>query len=315
MVGEWGSGKSTLLRQLAETISSSAEVIQLQCPTGGIAAFRQLLCEKLSLPVCDTDLEFRQALERLSQRGLGKRQPLVLLDDAHRLLRPTIGGIQQLEEVLDATRQAGPLTWVFAFDHALFSLFERAYGARPAFDEVLKLGGWSEEAIRELIEQRTRSAQLTPSFRLLLPRVVSGDEIDRAEKLERTRTGYYRMLWNYSAGNPGVAAYAWADSLGTDKRGHVCVGPFTSPGTSDLENFPDTSSFVLRALVRLEVATEQSLAEASNLSLDQVRSVLRYAKNKGYVVVDEQRRASLAPRWFRAVTRVLQRKHFLTSAS
>ena len=329
VVGEWGSGKSSLLDHLQQASTqqgasqqgasqpgpAEATVVRLRCPTGGIEAFRQVLGQHLGLKDCDSDASFRRQLEALpahpSASTGGPR--LILIDDAHRLLRPTIGGIQQLGEVLDATRLAGAMTWVFTFDHALFTLFERAYGVRPAFDEILQLGPWSEEQIRSLIEQRTQAAQLQPSFHHLLPRIVSGDEIDRQEKLERTRTGYYRMLWNYSAGNPAVATFAWADSLGRDEQGVVCVGPFNSPPTADLEALPDTSSFVLRALVRLELASEQGLAEAANVSLDQVRSVLRYARNKGYIEVDAERRAFIAPRFFRAVTRVLQRKHFLTA--
>ena len=164
-----------------------------------------------------------------------------------------------------------------------------------------------------LVDRRNRAAEIDPSMRLLLPDIRRGDEIDHAERLARTREGFYRMLWNFSDGNPAVALHFWAESLGRDGSGQICVRPLTTPKTTDLETLPDTSAFVLRALVRLEVATPEQISQAANVELDRVRSVLRYAINKGYVEVNDGIQLKISQHWYRSIKRVLQRKHFLPS--
>ncbi len=305
IVGERGSGKSTLLKRV---ITHAPDSIYQRCPTGGADELLKQLREQLKLPSGADSSKLIAALDAIHDDNA------LLIDDAHRLVKPTIGGLRELDEILALARDSSTLcTWVFAFDSTVFELVERARGTRPIFDDVIVMQPWREEAIAELLEARTKQCSLRPSFEGLLED-GDGDEIEHAERLASTKRGYYRLLWDYSAGNPAVALHFWRKSLGISEAGELQVGLFKAPPTTDLEQLPDAASFVLRAIVRLDPATVDGIADTTRLPLHQVLDAVRYADFRGYLIRDDEGRLRVTWTWFRAVTRVLARKHLLNAS-
>lgn len=303
IVGERGSGKTTLIRRLLKSHPASKHV---ECPPGDPVEVRRALLAALDLEDGAGDEEIRDRLQAMPEDNA------LILDDAHRLVRHTIGGLVELDRMLALARDSSNVcTWVFAFDASVFQLVERARGTRPLFDSVIQMKPWSEEGIAWLLESRTEACGLKPRFDHLVKGSMDGDEQSRAELVARTKTSYYRLLWDYSGGNPAVALHFWSRSLGIDAAGTVRAGLFSAPPTLDLERLPDTAAFVLRAIVRLDPAGLGDIVESTRLTMDQVRDALRYASFRGYVVSDSEGRVAIDWTWFRAVTRVLQRKHFL----
>ncbi|MGE3669427.1 MAG: AAA family ATPase [Polyangiaceae bacterium] len=303
IVGERGSGKSTLLKRV---LKEHPDSIYQRCPNGGASALLKQLKDQLELPIDADNTRVIAALDAIHEDNA------LIVDDAHRLVKPTIGGLRDLDEMLTLARDSSTLcTWVFAFDSTVFELVERARGTRPIFDDVIVMQPWREEAIAELLEGRTKQCGLEPSFEGLLESDSDGDEIEHAERLASTKRGYYRLLWDYSAGNPAVALHFWRKSLGISEGGELQVGLFRAPPTSDLEQLPDGASFVLRAIVRLDPATVDGIAETTQLPLHQVLDTVRYADFRGYLMRDEDGRLRVTWTWFRAVTRVLSRRHLL----
>lgn len=303
IVGERGSGKTTLLKRV---VLEHPHSIYVKCPTGGAAPLLTQLRQVLKLTADAPTSAIIAALDAIEDDNA------LLLDCAHRLVKPTIGGLKELDQILALARDSsGMCTWVFAFDSTMFELVERARGTRPIFDDVVVMQPWREEAIAELLETRTEACGLTPSFEGLFEAGVEGDEIERAEQLASTKRGYYRLLWDYSAGNPAVALHFWRKSLGVDDTGLLQVGLFSAPSTTDLEQLPDAASFVLRAIVRLDPATIDGIAETTRLPLHQVLDAVRYADFRGYLSRDDAGRLRITWTWFRAVTRVLARRHLL----
>lgn len=306
IVGERGSGKTTLLKRV---MVEHPESIYVQCPTDGAVPLMAQLREVLKLAADAPTSAVIAALDSIEDDNA------LLLDCAHRLVKPTIGGLKELDEILALARDSsGACTWVFAFDSTVFELVERARGTRPIFDDVVVMQPWREEAIAELLESRTEAAGLTPSFDGLIEVGVEGDEIERAERLASSKRGYYRLLWDYSAGNPAIALHFWRKSLGVDDTGLLQVGLFSAPSTTDLEQLPDAASFVLRAIVRLDPATIDGIVETTRLPLHQVLDAVRYADFRGYLSRDDGGRLRITWTWFRAVTRVLARRHLLNAS-
>jgi hypothetical protein len=243
------------------------------------------------------------------------RHPAILIDDAHRLIHPVMGGLADFDRLIDvARRHSGQGSWVLAVDEVIWSFFERARGARPLFDDVIILAPWREEAIAALLVSRSRQAGIEPSFAHVVEKLPSAehDEESRDDALARAALGYYRLLWDYAGGNPGVALHMWGRSLGCDADGRACVGIFRAPATDDLERLPDATIFVLRAVVQLELARRDDIARATRLGHGQVDDALRYGLARGYFeIVDDRYRVSWT--WFRPITRFLQRRHLLAS--
>lgn len=305
VVGERGAGKSTLLGRLSE---QAGDVKSFNCPLGGEAALGGALAKAVGARP-DATLDDAAALVN------GERTVALLIDDAHRLILPRMGGLDSFDQLLTAARRhSSSCSWVFAFDEVVWRFFERARGARPLFDDVIRLEPWREEAIARLLVSRTKQAGLTPNFERLLPALPDdADEVDRAEATERTSAGYYRLLWDYASGNPGIALHAWRSCLGAGADGEPIVKVFDPPNTSDLEALPDSAVFVLRAVIQLEFAHPDEIELATMLEPADIEDALRFGLNRGYFRLSDGR-YWVTWSWFRPITRFLQRRYLLSAA-
>jgi hypothetical protein len=306
VVGGRGAGKSTVLGRVRDT---RADVVLLDTPFGSLEALRVELARSAG---ADPEATLEQAASLLDspERDVG-----LLIDNAHRLIQPVMGGLRSFDQLVSVARHhCSSCTWVFALDDVVWRFFERARGARPTFDDIVLIEAWREREIASLVRMRSRQAGIDPSFRLLCePLPSDADEVDRAEAAERTAAGFYRLLWDYAGGNPGVALHMWRRSLGFAEDGAVCVRVFQAPDTRDLEQLPDSAVFVLRAVLQLEQASPADLAAATLLTESQVEDVLRYGLARGYFErFGDRYRVTWA--WFRPMIRFLQRRHLLAGA-
>ncbi len=304
VVGERGSGKSTLVRTLCR---DKDEVIEVRCRERSLEAFAAALKSAVGL---DPTTSLEQVAQHLDQK---MPNSALVIDDAGLLIRPKMGGLNEFDQVLDLCRlYSSRCTWLFAFDHSLWQFLDRSRGVRPLFDEVLELRGWSEEHIVQLLVQRNGCHDLHPSFERLLTNLPDdADEIDRREALQRTEANYYRLIWDYSNGNPSVALHFWRRSLGVAPDGSLQVQYFDPADADDLEGLPDSAVFVLRAIVQLGWAGAVEVQEVTSLPVQHVQDVLRYGGLRGFF----ERRGDqyrLSWDWFRAVTRMLTRRHLLS---
>lgn len=304
IIGERGLGKTTTLRRIAAT---GAELSFVECPRGGV---EQLLAAVKAQIGAGSDVDIEAALGAWDARP---GDSAILIDDAQRLVLPTMNGLEDFDAVLDlARRYSRAMTWLFSFDKALWPFFERARGARPLFDDVIQLRSWSEEAIVSLINHRNELANIDPSFeQLVLQLPDDADEIDMMEALENTEAAYYRLLWDYADGNPAVALHFWRGCLRVDEEGVVRVRAFSAPDADSLEELPDSAIFVLRAIVQIGVATASQIQAATGLPRNQVVDVLRHGVMRGHFVESEER-YEITWDWLRAITRYLSRKHLLS---
>jgi hypothetical protein len=306
VVGERGGGKTTILERVRE---ARAGAILVDCSHAGLEGLRGDLATALGQP---DGVTLERCAGMLDRDGQG--DSVLLIDNAHLLIQPVLGGLAAFDRLIDVARQnSARCTWLFGVDGVIWRFFERARGARPLFDDVIKLGPWREEGIARLIASRCRQAAIAPNFDHLLEALpADADEIDRAEAVARTARGYYRLLWDYSDGNPAVALHMWRQSLGIGPDGEVWVRLFESPDGRELDPLPDPAVFVLRAVVQLESARAGEIEAATNLRSSQVEDALRYGLARGYFELDEGR-YRITWSWFRPITRFLERRHLLAS--
>ncbi|MGH7281034.1 MAG: AAA family ATPase [Polyangiaceae bacterium] len=303
IVGERGLGKTSALRK---ALGQRKDAILLDTPSAGVEALRAQLATSIGL---GADASFEAAAQALeaSPTLCG-----IFVDNAHRLVQPIIGGLATFDELLAiASKHCAKTTWVFTLDDVIWQFLELARGARPLFDEVIRIAPWRETDIVALLESRTEQAGLTPSFEHLLERLPAGaDEIDKQEAIARRASDYYRLLWDYAFGNPSVALHMWRRSLGVDVNGTTCVQLFTAMDTSDFETLPDPAVFVLRAILQLSPAHATQIARATMLRGADVGEAIRYALARGYLE-EHDGGYRVTWTWFRAMTLFLQRRHLL----
>lgn len=285
VVAPRGMGKSSLLRAIAEQ-SPGAKVLGCRAETS----------------VADLGAAAEAA------------PSILLLDDAHTLIEPRIGGLAKFDEAVAFARaHSEETTWVFSIDASVWPLLKRARDARPLFDETYVLSPWAEAQLGALLADRDEAAEIVPQYDGLLDRLPPGaDEIDRQDALTAKRTGYERMLWDHVGGNPGLALEAWRVSLGRDEEGGVHVRPLQVPDITKLERLPDSSLFVLRAVLQLAPTSVESVAQATRLRPEEVLQDLRFGKAQGFYE-DRSGSVRIAWPWLRAVSRLLERRQLLVS--
>lgn len=301
IIGERGSGKSTHARRLAaerralfipgqETLTELEE--SFQKATGLVDHSIQAIIETLDA-TADYDL--------------------IVIEGAHRLIRPWIGGIADFDQLIGMIApHTHKLGWIMTFEDSVWNFFDGARGSRPTFDEAVYIKGWSESDIKRLLETRSKLAGIAPNFELLVSALPKdADHIDLLEATEKAKKSFYRLLWDYAAGNPGVALHMWRQSLAVSEAGDVYVQLFQAPRAEDLEDLPDSAAFVLRAIVQLGDATLEEIVQLTRLNTRVIEDTIRYGQKVG-MLEPAQQGYCITWAWYRAVTRYLHRRHLLS---
>ena len=300
VIGERGLGKTTFLTRLAAGLDP-AIVCRVTCTTEGIDGLVADLSRFVGLEPTVGDRELAKKLREHSPLA-------ILIDDGQRLVEPLIGGLRGIDRLANLARRAGGGTsWIVTMAAPAWQYLHRARGERMLFEEVVELTPWSDAQIAELVRKRASAAGIKPRYdALVVPRQV---ELNHASEENQTEKDYARILNDYSRGNPLVAMHYFAESLGTFEN-ELYVRLFKTPPTSELEGLPSTMYFVLRAILQLEVATEEQIVACTDLQGADVSAALRSCRTRGFVLRHD-RRLHISLHWYRAITQVLQRQHLI----
>jgi hypothetical protein len=299
LVGERGSGKSSTVRRVMEKLDRKAMLVQ--CPFGSYDELARIIADRLQVP-------WDSETGRLAEALRSSDTDMVIVDDVHRLARPVIGGVVEIDRLRSLIRDTGDdVSWMLTLDSAAWEYVRRFRETEPVHNHVLKLEEWGEEEIGRLVEARTKAAGVEPDFeKLVLPRQLDDSSYDSLAS--RNKAGFYRILWDDSGGNPEAALRIWADSLLVDSSGAEVVRLAHPPKAADLEGQSSTAFFVLRTLLRLETATAEDVVACLPISFEEIEDTLLFLRTKG-IVEEYDGRLSVGWTWDRAVRRALSRRN------
>ncbi|MGY2573276.1 AAA family ATPase [Vibrio sp. C8] len=304
VTGERGIGTTTLLYTLLHKVKN-AEPLYLNCPYSGYAELLELLALSLGLEAESSEIQILSHLRKSEQTYL------IAIDNAQRLVKPMVGGLNSLMKLTNLLRRSKKNHRVImAIEKSNWRFVDRARGERLLFDWVTVLPRWNEKQMVKLLDSRiNREIESPVSFEgLVVPR--QWDQDDSSDD-ERAKQGFYRILWHYSDGNPTVALRFFRRSLNRNKEtGVVNVNLFHVPDSQDLEQMPKPMLAVLRSIVQLEVASSEELSKCTQLSIAEVIGIVRYFQSRGYLEWAEDK-ARVSDHWYRTITNVLDRQHLL----
>ncbi|MDW6017021.1 AAA family ATPase [Vibrio plantisponsor] len=304
VTGERGIGTTTLLYTLLHKVKN-AEPLYLSCPYSGYTELLELLALSLGLEAESSEIQILSHLRKSEQTYL------IAIDNAQRLVKPMVGGLNSLMKLTNLLRRSKKNHRVImAIEKSNWRFVDRARGERLLFDWVTVLPRWNEKQMVKLLDSRiNREIESPVSFEgLVVPR--QWDQDDSSDD-ERAKQGFYRILWHYSDGNPTVALRFFRRSLNRNKEtGVVNVNLFHVPDSQDLEQMPKPMLAVLRSIVQLEVASSEELSKCTQLSIAEVIGIVRYFQSRGYLEWAEDK-ARVSDHWYRTITNVLDRQHLL----
>ncbi|CAN5769971.1 hypothetical protein BH11PSE1_BH11PSE1_06390 [soil metagenome] len=303
IVGERGLGKTTRLAQMAQ-VWGERSILRVSAP-GSWPEILEALSE---------GLKAKSAREVDVSAALRRGGPwLVCIDDAQTLVRPVISGLEAFNRLVNFARSQGRnAAWTISVGSLAWEYVERACDNRALVDDVRHLPRWSERMIAALAERRTEQAALRPRFDgLQLPTPVP--LIGELDRNGRTNAAYFQLLTDYAHGNPAIALELWRRSLRIEtSSGDTVVRMFPTPPVEDLDALPASVYFVLRALLRLDIADEAALAQTTNLPAPVVADAMRRLEALGALErLDGRSRISLF--WRRESVRALERLNMLST--
>ena len=306
LVGHSGMGRSTIVRLLEPAIS--APVLRADVRTKIIRPAKVVswIAEVFGFnPRPSSEKELIRMIRE-------DTRPVVAIDNCHNLFLRQVNGFKGWEtfiRVVSAT--CDNVFWLLTFNRIAWNYLHNMSGRVLYFRRVLDIPAWPERMIRGLLLSRMRRARFRVSFSDLV--MTQLENVDFSEQLGRTSEGYFRMMWDFTEGNPRLAGQFWLDSLvPVEAERSVRVHLFAEPNIGELERLPDKMGFVLTAIVEHESLTVEQVARTTNLSLDFCAFAVKQFLEKKYLVVQQGTdRFRVSMRWQRPVIRFLRRKHLL----
>jgi hypothetical protein len=303
--GERGTGKSLLLKRLEQRFEGKSIVVQ--CSMQGFDGIVQVFAEKFSIP--KDQLNASRLADLVAEHDIR----FIAFDDLHLLTRPKKNGVVELDRLSDFVaplRSNGNVAMIISMIKPAYQYLRRLRGERAILDNAIELPAWTLDQITALIELRSMKAGIEADFsEIEMP--YQYDEADYDSPDERIRSGFYRILWNASAGNPSVALRLWSDSLAETPEGRVVVQILPQIFAGDqMEHASLSILLMLRVIVQSGMTTAEDVVESLQLPSNVIENGIRFALLHGWIE-ETDGYYQVTWRWFRTINRVLTRQNLL----
>ena len=315
-----GAGKTVFLKQLVEHSAALEEQgfkrLYVSCPRGGFSSLMESLALHMALDENVAEGEELNSARAVVSALKDMDKTLICIDDVHHLVTPSIGGLQELDRLVRMMRRSSRnIAWLISMDSACWRFVERARGERFLFDLEEALPKWTDKEISALIQRRVDSNGLS----LDLSHFVFPKQLSQADDEEEAAVfRYSRILWEYAAGNPGVALQLWRQSLFVDNSGvsesvdkRAILRLFDLSENAELEALSVSMLLILRAIIQMEFAEKDAIAQCANMSSDEVIDALRLLRSKGFIVRNDRNEYAIHWPSYRDIVMVLSRQHLL----
>lgn len=306
LVGQRGSGKTAFLDVIATRQPSTMPVIRASVDQRFTQAERLVPWLSRLFEVAEQpDLAALQAC-------LAERPPsAVLLDGGENLFLRTVHGFDALDRFLAFVSVTSTyVAWVLAFEANAWDFINRVHDRRHHFAKVVRLRGLSADQVQELIEARNQEAGIHADFRTLATagRVTA---TQKSFELVRTARGFFRMLTEYTGGNPELSLLYWRQSLKPKSARRVEVGLFPRPSEDVLQRLGERELFALTAIVQHGALTAGELSQVVDVPAGLCEMDLAFLRNSDLVTIDSGGYAELEMAVMPAVTARLRAANLL----
>jgi hypothetical protein len=236
----------------------------------------------------------------------------VVIDDCHHTFLRGVEGFGALDALLDVVSLTNHhVFWTLAFDELAWTYMNRfrSWGARV---KLIKLTGFGDDGVRKMIESRVRAAGFQLSFDNL---VVSRGGQDRGYQVVESAAGYFRLLTEFSEGNPRVAVRYWLRSLSVHDDGILHVSLFDTEPVASISELRSDEGFALAAVIQHDTLDASQLSRVLGAEVELCALYLNAWRETGLLKVDPKTgRARVVPDQLRQLRRQLAEIHFLYGA-
>lgn len=266
IVGDRGIGKSEIVRNFLRTHNLSS--ISVKLSPGGSSL--ESVCRCLAAQLLQG--EDCQDVQGLIEKVSAMPASIISFENVENSILRTVGGFEALSFLIDLlTRTSGHHLWLTSFTTYAWTIAKSAVPGANCFSHHLYVEGMSEEEIKSMVLKRhefAKASRLDFSDFAINQKMESALSNEEAE--EKRKNLYFRILWDYSEGNPRRALYFWKTSLVWN--GDVAkVSLFDVPEQDTLNGFSLKTLMVIAALVEHNGLTLNDLTLVMNESEASVR--------------------------------------------
>ncbi|WP_420792891.1 AAA family ATPase [Lentisphaera profundi] len=239
------------------------------------------------------------------------QKAVIFIDDIHLVQKAQIGGIEVIDDFIKLIRkEQESIRWIVSIDSEAWQFLKRVRAKKILFESVTKLPKWEIHQLKTMISSRIKEQGHSISFQgLVIPRHLDGPQIDGRRKKDLS---YYRILNDYSEGNPSVALYCFNLSLYKQKNSDkIEVRLFNPPSLAELESMPALTYFVLRSIVQMGSTNKEDLRLSSAEKKSLVDDCIHLLLFHGFIE-EHNEFYHISIRWFRPIITILQRQHLLS---
>lgn len=314
VTGEQGVGKSTMLNQFYRHLEADPEehgiepiYASLTDKIVTVDALFSYLADLFGLEEVPSDRT------HLVQLLLDCEPRVVLIDDCHHFYFRKIQGFEALSALLDVVNLTDHRHyWVLTFNKYGWKYLRRVQERKHFFGHSVEIRQWSASEVQDLVDRRNEATSLRISYSDL---VVSRED-ERASYYEvvRTANGYFRLLQEFSEGNPRVALDFWIRNLIPETGETLQVSLFRRPSLDELPELTDHHLFALTALVQHGALTPSETAEIINTDVGFCEMALDFFEDVEIAVrTGRAKRYRLSAYYYRPVISRLTNSNFLWS--
>ena len=297
LVSERGLGRSWLLKRAASALPEAHMVRAPRAATAAEALAFALQCAGLSEG--GEEPEARSLDEVIAALAEAPRR-VILIEDIERMFTRTVGGYGGLLALCRVISQTDRQHfWVVGCSSQAWRFLQRVYDVRQSFAHLFELPRWSGAELKVMLMARTRAAGLNVGF--------EAAEGTNSSEIVKTEEGYFRYLEEFCDGNPAASLHYWRESLCVPREESeldAAVQLFDRRHAAALEALSDRQRFILNAIVQHGDPCPEQLAEATNIPLDRVATLLDVLEDLG-IVRQASEEIRLAERWAPLVARHL----------
>ena len=309
--GESGIGKTTMLTQLVQKLRHEFEDLRVTAGTitEKFDASEYVLSFIAHLFGVETTPESRKHLVDVLNAQSSR---VVILDDCHHLYMRAIGGFAALDTFLEVVNLTDDRHyWVLAFNKYAWSYVNRVRPREHFFGQVTAMGAWTDREIQDLIQRRNAEAGMQVSFTDL---VVAHEEEGQDDFYEiiKTANGFFRLLQDFSSGNPSVALVYWERSIKVGPDGTLQVTLFRRPPAKPVNKLSDDHLFALTAIAQHGALNPAEIAIVINSEVGFCDMALNFFDELEVIEIDRRTgRAHITPLYFRQIMSRLSSANFL----
>ena len=303
LTGERGIGKTTWLNQIRREDLSVQRVL-----LGRRVSTESDLCSRLA------ELLEVDAGKTPDSRDLGRAlcsgpPRVVILDMAQHLFLTNVSGYDAFAAFARlVNRTCNNVFWLCSMSAYAWRHLRAVRPDATVFRTRRHLGGWTEDAISELVRTRCAASGVRFNYADLVVDRLEG--VSMRSRLIESADGYSRLLWDYSDGNPRAALHFFLRSLDPDRGDRVRVRLFKAPDVDLLEDGGQDGLFVLAGIVTHESICLDDLIEVTRFDRSQCFIHLDRLLEVGAITLDEEM-YRVSTTWHRAAVRLLRRRNLL----